>query len=230
MLKLLFPILIAVFLLAGCDDEPKVQRYEVTKPAGYNWPESELREASLEIDEIKWVWDVPKGWIDAPELPDQILADYRFKGSTESLPGRATISKFDGDAGGIEANVLRWQKQVFVTTESKLGPKDSKTGPIPSPANTGMVTFVDIHGQYQGEHYPTRIYAAIVQVPASDGRILQTWVFKLAGDEQVVENNRDGLVQMALTFRPSIFPRPDFPGAKPTNDITDDRPQTSESK
>lgn len=204
-------ILIASFLLVGCGEEPTIQRYETAVPAGYDWPASPLREAGVEVDGLAWVWEVPAGWIDAPEVPDQLIADYRFKGATELLPGRMTVSKIDGDAGGVDANVLRWLKQIYVTVPRGLGPKDKVT---PMPLGRGTITFVELHGQYQGEHMPTRISAAIVQVPKEDGSVFQTWFFKMAGDEATIDADsaRMGLAQMVLTFRPKGTPRPALPG------------------
>lgn len=209
----LLTILIAPLLVLGCGEEPTIQTYEVTQPVGFDWPESELREVSVEVDGLDWVWEVPAGWIDAPEVPDQLIADYRFKGATELLPGRVTVSKLDGDGGGVNANVLRWLGQIYLPDMARmLGPKDSIT-----PAfnlDYGAVTFVDLHGQYQGEFMPTRIYGALIQLPAEGGGVYQTWFIKLACDEQTFDSKdvRTGLVQMALTFRPKGTPRPMLPG------------------
>lgn len=204
-------ILIVPLVMLGCGEESMVERYETTLPAGFDWPATELREASHKADDMTWVWEVPAGWMDAPEVPDQLVADYRFKGSNESLPGRMTVSKIDGDAGGVNANVLRWLQQIYLTTPRGLGPKDKMT---PMPIGIGTVTFVELHGQYQGEHMPTRISAAIVQIPADDGSVYQTWFFKMAGDDATVDSEavRMGLAQMVLTFRPKGTPRPPLPG------------------
>ena len=78
--------------------------------------------------------------------------------------------------------------------------------------SVGNATFVELHGQYQGEYMPTRISAAIVQIPAEGGGVFQTWFFKLAGDDATIEANRMGMAQMILTFRPEGTPRPILPG------------------
>lgn len=210
MRKCILPILIVPMLLVGCGEEPTIQRYEVTKPVGFDWPDTQRREASHETDGLTWVWDVPAGWVDAPEVPDQLIADYRFPGTTLSLPGRLTVSKIDGDAGGIDANALRWLQQLYVTTARKLGPNDKVSQPMS--VGVGEVTFVELHGQYQGEHMPSRISAAILQIPAEGGGVFQTWFFKLVGDDATIETNRTGMAQMLLTFRPEGVPRPSLPG------------------
>lgn len=225
----LIPILIAMLWLIGCGEQPTIQRFEVMPPVGFDWPDTPAREAAHDVDGLGWAWDVPAGWMDAPEVPDRLIADYRLKGSDELLPGRVTVSKIDGDAGGVDANVMRWLGQIYVTTPSGLGAKD-KVDPMPIGINT--LTFVDLHGQYQGEHHPTRIWAAIIQIPAKDGGVFQTWFFKMAGDDATIERNRRGMAQMVLTFRPKGTPRPSLPGlddepsAQPVEDTTAD--QTAE--
>ena len=225
MFKRLTLILIAPLLLMGCGEEPTIQQYDVTLPVGFDWPATELREAGAEVDGMAWVWEVPPGWIDAPEVPDQLVADYRFPGSDDSLPGRMTVSKIDGDAGGVNANVIRWLQQIYVTQARGLGPKDRVSEPMN--IDVGTATFVELHGQYQGEHMPTRIAAAIVQIPAEGGGVFQTWFFKLAGDNATVDANRMGMAQMLLTFRPKGTPRPALPGldeVEPDDDATEASP------
>lgn len=216
LMKHLMFILIAPLLLVGCGEEPTIQRYDVTLPVGFDWPATELREDGAEVDGMEWVWEVAPGWIDAPEVAEQLVADYRFKGTTQSLPGRMTVSKIDGDAGGVNANVIRWLQQIYVTQARGLGPKDKVSRPMN--IDVGTATFVELHGQYQGEHMPTRIAAAIVQIPAEGGGVFQTWFFKLAGDEATVDANRMGMAQMLLTFRPKGVPRPALPGLDGVSD------------
>ena len=131
---LLTGLLMPALLLAGCGEEPAVRSYESTRPAAYEWPTTEKREAEHDADGLPWVWEVPAGWVDAPEVPDQLVADYRFKGVTEALPGRLTISMIPGEAGGVMANVQRWRKQLFVTDSSGIGPRDVVSRPMPGPA------------------------------------------------------------------------------------------------
>ena len=221
LMKRLLTILIApLLLLAGCGESPTIRQYETTSPIGFDWPETELREAEVQADGFEWVWDVPAGWVDAPEVPEQLIADYRFSGSGDALPGRMTVSKIDGDAGGINANVMRWLQQLYVTTARGLGPEDKISDPMQVTA--GIATFVELHGQYQGPYNPTRISAAIVQLPAEGGGVYETWFFKLAGDEATIDANRIGMAQMILTFRPKGMERPDLPGIDAPVSVNDE--------
>jgi|GEM_PF-2243166 len=202
-------VLIALTALLGCEEKAGVRVYEVAQPAAYEWPTTQARLSTHKADGIDWVWEVPAGWVDAPEVPEQIIADYRFPGTTQSLPGRLTVSMISGDAGGVQANVLRWKQQMFLTTVSKLGPSDKLSDPMLVPV--GQAVFVDMVGQYQGPYIPTNLLAAIIQVPAQDGSVYQTWFFKLVGDAQTVEANRLNLARMVLTLRPADAPPVDLP-------------------
>lgn len=204
--KYVLPILIApLLMLNGCGEEPTIERYEVTQPAGFDWPKTQRREAGYEADGLALVWEVPAGWMDAPEVPELLIADYRFKGSSESLPGRMTVSMIQGDGGGIDVNVERWQRQLYVTTPRGLGPKDNISDePLAVPV--GRATFVELAGQYQGEHMPTHLSAVIVQIPAEGGGVFQTWFFKLVGDEATVNANRWNMGKLILNFRPKGSP------------------------
>lgn len=176
-----------------------MRRYTAAKPASYEWPVPEAREVSHEVGGATWVWRVPEGWVDAPEVPQQLIADYRFPGSDDSLPGRMTVSMIKGEAGGVQANAMRWLQQLYVTTTAGLGPEDEIHDPVVLPA--GFTTFVELAGQYQGPHMPTHLAGAIIQVPSEDGTIVQTWFFKLVGDAKTVEKNQEKLLRLIFGFR-----------------------------
>ena len=217
MLKGLTTILIAsLVLLAGCGEEPTIETYEVSLPAAYPWPETERREVTIDAEGANWVWEVPAGWVDAPEVPELLLADYRFKGTSESLPGRMTVSMITGDGGGIDTNVKRWQQQMYITTVQGLGPNDLVSEPLRIPY--GIATFVKLAGQYQGEHTPTHLSAAIVQIPAEGGGVYQSWFFKMVGDAATIEENNLKMARMILSFRPEGADAPDLPEDNPLTD------------
>lgn len=210
-------ILIAPLLLLGCGEEAEVRVYESTRPASYNWPDTEPRQASHTETyrtpdgerEVTWVWDVPEGWVDAPEVSQFHVADYRFPGTTQALPGRLTVSVSRGDGGGVRENIQRWRGQLFLAPPKGPAPGDSVSRPMGVPV--GEATIVELSGQYQGEHVPTHLLGAIVQVPAQDGSTFQTWFFKMLGDRQTINNNRKKMLRMILSLRPEGAPAPDLP-------------------
>lgn len=195
--------------LTACGEQATIEVYESTLPVGYSWPETEPREVVYEVEDLNWVWEVPAGWIDAPEVPAELVADYRFKGTSESLPGRMTVSMIAGEGGGVDANVQRWLQQMYITTVRGLGPRDRVSEPMS--ISYGEAVFVELNGQYQGEHTPTHMSAAIVQIPAEGGGVFQTWFFKMVGDRATVDANRLGLAQIILSFRPEGAAAPDLP-------------------
>lgn len=211
-------ILLALLVVTGCGEEEGVRVYESTRPASYNWPETEARQDSYETDipitedeNLVWVWDVPEGWVDAPEVAEMLVADYRLPGATEALPGRMTLAVFDGEAGGVQANIMRWQRQLYLTEVQRLAPAPGDTVSQPMQTRIGQATIVELSGQYQGEYVPTHLLGAIVQLPAQGGGVLQTWTLKLVGDKQTVRNNYAKFVRVLLSLRPEGMPAPDLP-------------------
>ncbi len=219
--------------LAGCGEEPAVRSYETTLPVAYNWPVTQSREAQHKSELLgwSWAWTVPAGWVDAPEVPDLLVADYRLKGTTDDLPGRVTVSVIDGDGGGIMTNVNRWHQQLYVTTARGLGPRDIVSQPMPGPV--GQITIVELTGQYQGPYVPTHLLGAIIQIAGPDGKVLQTWFFKMVGDQQTINDNRLTFTRLFLSFRPAgsapidlpdEFFVPEKPATQTPTAPQDDRP------
>lgn len=192
--------------LVGCGEQDGVRSYTSTQPAGYDWPDTQQREASHEEGGMTWVWDVPEGWADAPELSEFHVADYRFPGVTEKLPGRLTVSVSMGKGGGIESNVKRWREQLYAVSATGKSPIDTVDQPVPG------LTVVELAGQYQGPFLPTRLAGAILQVPDAEGGVYQTWFFKMVGDDQTVVANRSKMLLMVLSLRPQGVAAPQLPG------------------
>lgn len=198
--------------LAGCGEEPAVRVYETTRPAAYAWPRTAERTAEHKVDGLTWAWDVPEGFVDAPEVPDQLIADYRFKGASEELPGRLTVSMIPGEAGGVMANIKRWQSQLFVSGEVKtFGPNDMISPPFSS--GNLELTLVRLTGQYQGPYVATDLLGAIIRVSSIDGRVVQTWFFKMLGDAPSIDAQTYAFQRICNSFRiadvdPSNLPKP----------------------
>ena len=206
-------VLLALLSLLGCGEKENVRVYESVDPASYNWPKTEPREdsyvdayqTSQGTQERTWVWDVPAGWVDAPELSSFHIADYRFPGTRQSLPGRVTISVSQGEGGGIRENIQRWRGQLYIAPPKGPAPGDtSKT--------FGTVTIVNLSGQYQGENVPTHLLGAIVQLIAVDGSVYQTWFFKMLGDEETIRRNGAPFLKMVISLRLQGEPAPDVSG------------------
>ncbi len=191
-------ILITAGLLAGCGEAPEVRTYETTRPVGYSWPATEARDVTIEAGGARWVFQVPAGWVEAPEVPDQLLADFRFKGSEEVLPGRMTVSMIPGEAGGIRANITRWRQQLFLTPVVGPGPEDG----FETIGGGAMdITIVQLAGQYRGPNVPTHLMGAIIRVFNEAGGVVQTWFFKMVGDPEALSDNWLDFTRCFLSFR-----------------------------
>ena len=202
-----FPLflLCVPLLLTACDEQPGIVVYETAPAAAYDWPQTEPREDTAE----GLTWRVPAGWVAAQDVPDALLADYRFPGTTPSLPGRLTVSRIPGDAGGLEANVGRWEQQFFIFT-----PQHPELAQRISPVLEhllGSVRIVEMYGQYRGPTTPYAMVAAVVTLLDAEGRAAATWVFKMTGDEQTVRAEAQGLAQVVQTLRPEGMAAPTIP-------------------
>jgi hypothetical protein len=202
-------LLFIVSALAGCGEEAGVRVYETTQPAAYRWPEAEARTDEYEADGVTWAWDVPAGFVDAPEVPDQLVADYRFKSNNPDLPGRLTVSMIRGEAGGIMANAQRWRNQLFLTETKGMGPGDFVSQPFRS--GNLELTIVRLSGQYRGPYVPTDILGAIIQVRSPEGRVAQSWFFKMAGDRETIEDNTHLFPRIYTSFRLAGVETPELP-------------------
>ena len=219
-------------VLAGCGDGPSVRVYETTRPAAYVWPTTEARTDTHEAGGLTWAWDIPAGFVDAPEVPNQLIADYRFKGTTEQLPGRMTVSMIPGEAGGVMANVMRWRNQLYLTEAKTLGPGDFVSPPFK--AGNLELTIVRLTGQYRGPYTPTDLLGAIIRVSSVDGKVVQSWFFKLVGDRETVEANTPLFPGIYTSFRVAgvdVSSLPEELRAKPApSDPGEDRPTPDDLK
>jgi len=173
------------------------------------------------------VWEVPAGWIVTGDVPEALLADYRFEGSTPDLPGRLTVSMIPGDGGGVEANVARWADQLLVATPSDPSSIVTVSPALPHPM--GTVWIVQIRGQYAGPTVPSAMLAAVVTIPDRAGRPFATWFLKLTGDSASVQRAGDALTRVIYSLRPEGTPMPelDLPvdtDADPHADVPDAPP------
>ncbi len=100
--------------LAGCNREPEARRYsEITLKTKSGVSQSEAP--------IKMSWTLPDGWVDQPEgdplrlagfwAPDPALA---HTGEMDPEAVDVSLVQLAGDAGGLDANVVRWLGQIKV--------------------------------------------------------------------------------------------------------------------
>jgi len=128
-------------------------------------------------------WKIPDGWREQP-APQMLLG--KFEVQAEGGHAEVTVSAFPGDVGGLLANVNRWRGQV--------GLKDLREADLGSHVAAldlggAKATLVDMIGVNPKNGQKTRIIGAIVP---HEGK---TWFFKLMGDEEVAEKEKQTFVK-----------------------------------
>ena len=104
---LLYYILTILFLSCENDDTPRV--YKLKKPIAVN---SEEKNIAANDEEISW--NIPSDW---EEIQGNSFSLAVYKILNTSDYSEISITKFPGDAGGIENNVNRWRRQVGLPSE-----------------------------------------------------------------------------------------------------------------
>lgn len=139
---------------------------------------------------VKPVWEIPPDWKEAPPSP-LLLAKFLVSGDGPKQ-AEVTVSVFPEDAGGVLNNVNRWRGQLGLASVSaaELG---SLTRPLEVPGTKAIL--VDMSGTDAKTGQKARLIAAIL--PQGD----RTWFYKLMGDEQVAEREREAFVKFVQTAR-----------------------------
>jgi len=135
----------------------------------------------------KPLWIVPSGWQEVP--PSQMLvAKFIIPGDNgtkaELNVGRA--------GGGALLNINRWRNQLGLApaTEADL-PRQTQSLDVEG----GQAMLVDMTGTDPKSGQKTRLIGAIV----SQGKL--PWFYKLMGNEQVVEREREGFTRFVKTVK-----------------------------
>jgi hypothetical protein len=124
-------------------------------------------------------WDVPAGWREMP-AGQFLVAKFGLSG-TGSAQTTVNVSRSVGDGGGALANVNRWRTQLGLTP---LAASDLAALLREVPVADGKAMFVEMTGAERNGQ-KSQLVAAIV----SQGG--QTWFYKLMGDAQVVEREKE---------------------------------------
>jgi hypothetical protein len=130
----------------GCEEEqPEIRRHQAptTTPFTYMQPEGWRRQSSPDPMSLLTLW-----------AEDDLV--------------KVTVSKFSGPAGGINANVVRWQNQVKV--EPAKNQKD-----VDALLREFQVAGRNAHHVDLGEEGGLRILGVILEMKDA------TWFFKLFG-------------------------------------------------
>jgi hypothetical protein len=135
-------------------------------------------------------WQVPAGWQEAPG--GQFLVAKFIISGAENAQAAVNISVSGGSGGGLLANVNRWRGQLGLApwSESDLS-QQTRSLEVPG----GKATLVDMTGADARTSQKARVIAAIVPQAG------QTWFYKLMGNTDIVEKQKEALVQFVQSAR-----------------------------
>lgn len=134
----------------------------------------------------KPTWETPSGWKEVPG--GQFLV---AKFSIEDA-ANVNVSSSPGSGGGLSANVNRWRGQLGL---SPLSEDDVNALAKPIDTAAGKAMLVDMSGTDARTGQKARLLAAIVPQGG------QTWFYKLMGNEQVVDRQKDAFAKFVQTAR-----------------------------
>ena len=129
-------------------------------------------------------WEVPSDWKEVPG-GQFLVAKFVLPGGGDA-PTAVNVSKSPGDGGGLLANVNRWRGQLGLApaAEADLA-KQIQSLDLPG----GKATLADLTGKDARTGQPARLLAAVVT------REGETWFYKLMGNEQVVQQEKDAFLK-----------------------------------
>lgn len=128
-------LLYILLLFIACENGDKSPRiYKVYKN---NFQELKVEKPKDNL--IQFKWDAPKSWILKENTSSFRLASYDvpYLNSKADL----SITKFPGDAGGVQANVNRWRKQLNL---SELSLNEIESNAMRGNADLGKFTIYKI--------------------------------------------------------------------------------------
>lgn len=127
---------------------------------------------------------LPAGWKEIPN-PQMLLAKYVIQGSGDAK-AEVNISMLAGQGGGVMMNVTRWRGQLGLSPMSEEDfSKEARTVDVAG----GKGTLVDMTGTDMKTGKKSRLIGVIAP-QAND-----TWFYKLMGDEQIVEQQKDAFLK-----------------------------------
>ena len=135
-------------------------------------------------------WEVPSGWKEIPG-GQFLVAKFVLTGAANALAS-VNVSMSSGDGGGMVANVNRWRNQLGLGPEAEAD-LTKELQPLDLPG--GKATLADITGQDAKTGQKARLLAVVV------ARSGETWFYKLMGNAQIVEREKDAFMKFVQTVK-----------------------------
>ena len=135
-------------------------------------------------------WEVPSGWKEISG--GQFLVAKFVLAGAANTQASVNVSMSPGDGGGMLANVNRWRGQLGLGPEAEADlAKDLQTLDL----SGAKGTLSDISGQDARTGTKARLLAVVV--PRSG----ETWFYKLMGDAQIVEREKDAFMKFVQSVK-----------------------------
>lgn len=113
-------------------------------------------------------------------------------GAGDSSQAAVNVSMSAGNGGGLAANVNRWRQQLGLSAASET---DINAQAAHIDVTGGKATVVDMSGTDARTEKPTRLIGVIVPQAG------QTWFYKLMGDSNTVEAQREAFITFVQSAR-----------------------------
>lgn len=127
----------------------------------------------------------PEHW---QQLAAGPMQQAKFRIALENQTVEVTLSIFPGDAGGLLANVNRWRGQIGLNEADPAAlPKLAESFDAAGPG----AKIVDMTGTDAKTSRPSRLIGAIVT------RGERTWYYKLLGDPELAEKEKQAFLKFA---------------------------------
>ena len=127
---------------------------------------------------------LPAGWKEIPN-PQMLLAKYVIQGSGDAK-AEVNISMLAGQGGGVMMNVTRWRGQLGLPPMSE---EDFSKQAATLDVGGSKATEVDMTGIDAKTGKKTRLIGVIAPQAS------ETWFYKLMGDEQIVEHQKEAFTK-----------------------------------
>jgi hypothetical protein len=135
-------------------------------------------------------WKVPAGWKEIPG-GQFLVAKFVLTGAADTQAS-VNVSMSAGDGGGILANVNRWRNQLGLGPEAEADlSKELRSLDLTG----GKATLADISGKDARTGQKARLLAVVR--PRSG----ETWFYKLMGDAQIVEREKEAFMKFVQTVK-----------------------------
>ena len=138
----------------------------------------------------KPTWEVPSGWKEIPG-GQFLVAKFALTGAANAQ-ANVNVSMSPGEGGGMLANFNRWRSQLSLppVTETDLD-KEIQSLDL----SGGKASVADITGQDARSGQKLRLLAVVI--PRSG----ETWFYKLMGNAEVVQQEKDGFMKFVQSAK-----------------------------